>query len=300
MLLRGARRPAWPTLPPTRSESAWWFLTMRAARLRCRLLKGLRQRGGFPFAWRNAHNSRSGGRDGTIRVDSPVVCPVPAAVPARADRAARRRGGARPATRASSTRRRPGPRRRAIAAHVGEVVAVDVEPEMLAQIDAPNMRTVRRPRRGRRCVVGPLRPRHRGPVVPLVRRRGDVRACCRSSPISLRCSATRSRRATRSRGWSRSPTELLGERAAEAAAQALPRAARRVAVLGCRGDRGEAERTWTAESLIGLAYSTSVASPERLGAKRAEFERRVHEAFGGAEYHDRVSVSAVLGRRGDQ
>jgi hypothetical protein len=61
-----------------------------------------------------------------------------------------------------------------------------------------------------------------------------------------------------------------------------------------------AERTWTAESLIGLAYSTSVASPERLGAKREEFERRVRATFGDAEYHERVSVSAVLGRRSDQ
>ena len=61
-----------------------------------------------------------------------------------------------------------------------------------------------------------------------------------------------------------------------------------------------AARTWTAESLIGLAYSTSVASPERLGASREEFERRVRATFGDAEYHDRVSVSAVLGRRGDQ
>ena len=61
-----------------------------------------------------------------------------------------------------------------------------------------------------------------------------------------------------------------------------------------------AERTWTADSLIGLAYSTSVASPERLGAKRETFEQRVHETFGDAEHHDRVSVSAVLGRRSDQ
>jgi len=60
------------------------------------------------------------------------------------------------------------------------------------------------------------------------------------------------------------------------------------------------ERTWTADSLIGLAYSTSVASPERLGAQQEAFERRVRETFGDAEYHDRVSVGAVLGRRSDQ
>ena len=59
------------------------------------------------------------------------------------------------------------------------------------------------------------------------------------------------------------------------------------------------ERTWTADSLIGLAYSTSVASPERLGDRQEEFEHRVRASFGDAEYRDRVSVSAVLGRGGD-
>ena len=36
----------------------------------------------------------------------------------------------------------PGHVAAAVAPHVGEVVAVDVEPDMLAQIDAPNIRTV--------------------------------------------------------------------------------------------------------------------------------------------------------------
>ena len=48
----------------------------------------------------------------------------------------------------------PGHVASAIAGHVGEVVAVDVEPDMLAQIDAPNVRTVVGPRRGRRSRRG--------------------------------------------------------------------------------------------------------------------------------------------------
>jgi hypothetical protein len=62
----------------------------------------------------------------------------------------------------------------------------------------------------------------------------------------------------------------------------------------------DAERTWTAESLIGLAYSTSFASRARLGDRGAEFERRVRERFGDGEYAERVPVGAVLGRRRDQ
>src|SRR4029079_16387103 len=40
------------------------------------------------------------------------------------------------------------------------------------------------------------------------------------------------------------------------------------------------ERTWTADSLIGLAYSTSVASLERLRDRQEEFEHRVRASFG--------------------
>jgi hypothetical protein len=62
----------------------------------------------------------------------------------------------------------------------------------------------------------------------------------------------------------------------------------------------EVERSWTADSLIGLAYSTSVASPHRLGDRREEFERRVRAEFGEGGHRERVRVSALLGRRRDQ
>jgi len=57
----------------------------------------------------------------------------------------------------------------------------------------------------------------------------------------------------------------------------------------------EVERTWTPDELIGFAYSTSTASPERLGDKRGEFERRVHEEA-KSSYRERVSMDAVIGR----
>ncbi|HST18118.1 MAG TPA: class I SAM-dependent methyltransferase [Gaiellaceae bacterium] len=58
----------------------------------------------------------------------------------------------------------------------------------------------------------------------------------------------------------------------------------------------EVERTWTADELIGFAYSTSSASVERLGDRRAEFERRLREQA-KSSYRERVGVDAVIGRR---
>jgi hypothetical protein len=43
-------------------------------------------------------------------------------------------------------------------------------------------------------------------------------------------------------------------------------------------------------------YSTSAASPERLGEQQAEFERRLGQSVVSL-YRERVSVDAVVGRR---
>ena len=59
------------------------------------------------------------------------------------------------------------------------------------------------------------------------------------------------------------------------------------------------ERTWTIERLIGCAYSTSFASLARLGERREEFERLVRERL-EPFYRERVTVDALLGRRGDE
>ncbi|HST18199.1 MAG TPA: class I SAM-dependent methyltransferase [Gaiellaceae bacterium] len=57
-----------------------------------------------------------------------------------------------------------------------------------------------------------------------------------------------------------------------------------------------AERTWTVDELIGFAYSTSFASPERVGDRREEFEATLRARL-RPEYRERLPVSAVLGRR---
>jgi SAM-dependent methyltransferase len=189
-----------------------------------------------------------------------------------------------------------------LAAHVAEVVAVDPEPEMLAQIDAPNVRTV-------------------------LGRAEDVDASWGSFALAT---------AGRSFHWFDQETvlerltlvtgqlallgdsitqsdaqnlvlELAGDLVGEERAPAHTRTGRRYADLLRASPFSdvvelevETDRTWTADTLIGLAYSTSLASPERLGGRSAEFERRVRERFGDRAIRERVSVGAVLGRRRDQ
>lgn len=58
----------------------------------------------------------------------------------------------------------------------------------------------------------------------------------------------------------------------------------------------EVERTWTPEELIGLVYSTSTGSPERLGAHRQEFEERARREL-APQYRERTPVDAVVGRQ---
>ena len=58
----------------------------------------------------------------------------------------------------------------------------------------------------------------------------------------------------------------------------------------------EDERTWTRDSLVGWAFSTSFASQERLGARRDEFERELRSRL-RPRYVERVPVDALLGRR---
>ena len=60
----------------------------------------------------------------------------------------------------------------------------------------------------------------------------------------------------------------------------------------------EHERRWTPDSLVGWAYSTSFASVDRLGDRREEFVRRLRSRL-APEYVERVPVDALLGRRRD-
>jgi SAM-dependent methyltransferase len=193
----------------------------------------------------------------------------------------------------------PGHVALALAGYVGEVVAVDVEVDMLAQIQAENVQTVH----GRAEDVDPSWGRFALVTAGRSFHWFDADVMFTQLPLVTDQLALLGDSITQSDAQSRVlaiATELLGEEP-----PAPPRKRYRELLAGSPFSDVEeidvvAERTWTAESLIGLAYSTSVSSPERLSTKREEFERRVHETFGDAEYRDRVSVSAVLGRRGDQ
>ena len=58
----------------------------------------------------------------------------------------------------------------------------------------------------------------------------------------------------------------------------------------------EVERTWTPDEVIGLAYSTSFASLERVGERREEFERELRARL-APSYVEHAWVDAVLGRQ---
>jgi SAM-dependent methyltransferase len=186
-----------------------------------------------------------------------------------------------------------------LAERVAEVVAVDVEAEMLAQIDAENVRTV-------------------------LGRAEDVDASWGRFDLVT---------AGRSFHWfdqallfERLPLvsnqlALLGESIMSSAAQSLALDVAAEVLEEERPARGrdryvdvlaaspyseveqidvEVERVWTFESLAGLAYSTSFASLERLGDRRGEFEQRLRSRLGDRELRERVTSSALLGRRSDQ
>jgi SAM-dependent methyltransferase len=57
----------------------------------------------------------------------------------------------------------------------------------------------------------------------------------------------------------------------------------------------EIERVWTPEELIGLVYSTSSGSPERLAGRQAEFEERIRQEL-APSYRERVAFDAAVGR----
>jgi ubiquinone/menaquinone biosynthesis C-methylase UbiE len=188
-----------------------------------------------------------------------------------------------------------GPLAVPLARHVAEVVAVDVEPEMLATLPA-GIRTVLARAEDvdeswgtfRLVTIGRAFHWFDGPVV--MERLTRV-----TRQVALVGDSHEHSEAQRSLlGIAR---ELIGEppgrdrpvvRYADALARSLFSDVLEIRV--------EAERTWTVEQLLGYAYSTSFASLQRLGERRAEFERRVRERL-RPFYRERVPVDALLGRR---
>jgi SAM-dependent methyltransferase len=193
----------------------------------------------------------------------------------------------------------PGHVASALATYIGEVVAVDIEAGMLAHIEEPNVRTVVGSAEdvdaswGRFALVTAGRSFHWFDADVMFARLPLVT----DQLALLGDSITQSNAQSRAQAIA---TELLGEEPPKPRRKFYRELLEKSPFSDVEEIDVIAERTWTAESLIGLTYSTSVASPERLGAKREEFERRMRATFGVAEYHERVSVSAVLGRRSDQ
>ncbi len=184
-----------------------------------------------------------------------------------------------------------------LAAHAGEVVAVDPEPEMLA-------------------ALGAAAP---GNVRPVEGRAEDVDESWGSFALAT---------AGRSFHWfdadvvfdrlARVTTQLalIGDWAPQDRMQSLvvdlalevlgetpshrePRRYRSLLEASPFADVVELsvvhERSWTREELIGLAYSTSVSSPERLGERAGAFERLARERLPEVT-REQVRVDAVLGR----
>jgi SAM-dependent methyltransferase len=187
-----------------------------------------------------------------------------------------------------------------LAAQAGEVVAVDPESEMLAEIaDLPNLRKVEARAEdvdeswGRFALATIGRAFHwmDGPVV--------LERLARITPQLALVGDTleESEAETSLLAVAR---DMFGERPAmkQPTVKYLP--ALEASVFSqVEVITVVTERTWTIEQLIGFAYSTSFASPVRVGDRREEFERRVRERL-KPHYRERVTVDAVLGRRRDE
>jgi SAM-dependent methyltransferase len=182
-----------------------------------------------------------------------------------------------------------------LARYVGEVVAVDVEPEMLAALAeaAPaNVRPVEARAEDIDASWGPfdlvtagrsfhwfdeavVMPRL-AKVTPALALLGDHGAGAQGKAVAI-------------------ARELLGDEPKERRWRFVELLERspfsQVTQLSV-----DVERTWTHDDLLRLAYSTSVASVERLGDRREEFERRVRTELPPVS-RDRVSVDALVGRR---
>jgi len=180
-----------------------------------------------------------------------------------------------------------------LAAHVAEVVAVDPEPEMLARIEAPNVRTVLGRAEdvdetwGTFDLVTAGRSFHWFDQAVVLRRLPRVTRRLALIGDSIRQSEAASRALDVA-------VELIGEERVSASRPSYVELLASSPFADVERIEVEVERTWTADSLIGLVYSTSYAA--RLGGRRSELERRLRALFDRPEYPERVTVSAVLGR----
>jgi ubiquinone/menaquinone biosynthesis C-methylase UbiE len=185
-----------------------------------------------------------------------------------------------------------------LARYVEEVVAVDVEPEMLAELPdgiravqgraedvdeswgAFRLATIGR---AFHWMEGPLVLEHLARITRQVALVGDTHEHSEAQTTLLEVAR-----------------ELLGERPAmKQPTVRYQRALEQSPFSDVIQLSVQVERTWTVEQLIGYAYSTSFASLQRVGDRREEFERTLRERLKPL-YRETVPVDALLGRRGDE
>jgi len=182
-----------------------------------------------------------------------------------------------------------------LAAHVGEVVAVDTEPDMLAELpdgitavharaeDVDGTYDVVTIGRALHWFGGPAFLEHLATMTPQVALLGDRIRDSEALSIVLETAQE----------FAGARPEPPGARIpyCEALAASGFSDVTELSVVE--------ERTWTQDALVGWAYSTSFASAERLGGRRDEFECALRARL-EPEYVERVPVAALLGRRGDR
>jgi SAM-dependent methyltransferase len=183
-----------------------------------------------------------------------------------------------------------------LAAHVGEVVAVDVEPEMLAALAdaAPaNVRPVEARAEdvdsswGSFDLVTAGRSFHWFDEAVVMRRLAEVTPAL--ALLGDHGLGTQRKLVAIAR-------ELLGEDPVERRRWQFRDVLERSPFSAVVEFAVVVERTWTHDDLLGLAYSLAVASVDRLGEHRDEFERRVRAEL-PAVSREGVSVDALVGRR---
>lgn len=185
-----------------------------------------------------------------------------------------------------------------LSAYVEEVVAVDVEPEMLAalrRVAPANVRTVEARAEEVDESWGEFRLATIGAALHwfdsafVLERLAEITpAVALLGETMLQSEAMRTLLAVAG--------ELLGDRPAmrtpgvrfhEALAASAFSNVEQLSV--------EVERTWTPDDVIGFAYSTSFASRARVGDRRVEFERELRTRL-PREARERVTIDAFLGR----
>ncbi len=186
-----------------------------------------------------------------------------------------------------------------LAAHVEEVVAVDVEPEMLAELQKaapPNIRTVEGAAEDVDETWGTFRLATIGAALHWFESAAVLGRLSRVTPVVALLGEPMAQ-SEAMRTLLAVSEELLGKRPGmksstirydEALANSPFSDVEKLSV--------QTVRTWTPDEVIGLAYSTSFASLERVGEQREEFERLLRARL-KPRYRERISVDAFLGRR---